>query len=133
MTNACSPVPKTWVKSTGYLDSSQLASSADGLKLVAVRWEGGVITSTDGGVTWTDRTAAAGTRRWTSAASSADGTKLVATERWGGIYGSNDSGVTWSIRASTTREWIGSAMSSDGSTIFVTVGGDSSSNWGIWR
>jgi photosystem II stability/assembly factor-like uncharacterized protein len=68
-----------------------VASSADGAKLVACELWGYLYTSTDSGATWTARD---GDRYWQCVASSADGTKLVAcTDR--DVYTSTDSGVTW--------------------------------------
>jgi photosystem II stability/assembly factor-like uncharacterized protein len=53
---------------------SDMASSADGTKLVVVQIHGGIHTSVDSGVTWKQRKDG----DWTGVASSADGTKLVA-------------------------------------------------------
>ena len=60
-----------------------VASSADGTRLVATAHAGRIHTSTDSGLTWTSRDA---DRTWTSVSSSADGTRLVAVELDGQIY-----------------------------------------------
>ncbi len=60
----------------GWSGWKAVASSADGTRLAAVNG-GYVYTSTDGGATWTERTAA-GSRQWETVALSADGTKLCA-------------------------------------------------------
>jgi hypothetical protein len=69
--------------------SPQIASSADGTKLVVVDSygypSGGLIyTSTNGGTTW--MVANAGSNFWNAVASSADGSKLVASAGDNGVY-----------------------------------------------
>lgn len=87
----------TWTPrpSAGFRTWFALASSADGLKLVAAEGHGKIFTSTDAGSTWTQR-AAGGTddRLWGSLASSANGQRLVAGALHGPIYTSADGGVT---------------------------------------
>jgi hypothetical protein len=61
---------------------SSVASSADGVKLVATC--GSIYTSTDAGATWTSNGAPA--MNWSSVASSVDGGKLVAVANGGGIW-----------------------------------------------
>jgi prepilin-type N-terminal cleavage/methylation domain-containing protein len=103
-----------------------VASSADGMKLVAGDDVGLLQTSTDGGVTWTQRFAENTYEDWVSLASSADGTKLVAVDNaYGYIYTSTDSGVTWIKRILNPKGWWHVASSSDG-THFVAAGGDGS-------
>ena len=99
-----------------------IASSADGLKLVAADYlgpasaGGQIYTSTDGGASWTPR---GNSHFWFAVASSTDGTKLVAVDsvgtnsNGGQIYTSTDSGVTWTARE-TNRFWGGVASSADG-------------------
>jgi photosystem II stability/assembly factor-like uncharacterized protein len=83
---------------------------ADGSKLVAISSGQPIYTSTDSGVTWTQRDIA---RLWLAVASSADGSKLVAVGN-SSIYTSTDSGVTWTPQASAgTRTWGGLASSAD--------------------
>lgn len=95
------------------------ASSADGSKLVAVSYSpdigiGQIYTSTDFGVTWTQRDES--NRRWFSVASSADGSKLVAGTTSGQIYTSTDSGVSWTPRENS-RQWVAVASSADGNKL----------------
>ena len=52
-----------------------MASSADGIRLVALEYNGLIYTSADAGVTWTSHDSA---RFWTAVASSADGSTVVA-------------------------------------------------------
>ena len=99
-----------------------VASSADGLKLVAADYlgpasaGGQLYTSTDGGASWTPR---GNNHFWFAVASSADGVKLVAVDSvgtnftGGQIYTSTDSGVTWVARESN-RFWGAVASSTDG-------------------
>ena len=99
-----------------------VASSADGLKLVAADYlgpasaGGQIYTSTDGGAAWAPR---GNNHFWFAVASSADGVKLVAVDSvgtnftGGQIYTSSDSGVTWVARENN-RFWGGVASSTDG-------------------
>ena len=71
----------TWVQrlSAGQKNWGAVASSANGLNLIAAEIGGGYLyTSSDAGVTWTQRTSA-GSRSWISVSSSADGSMLAAT------------------------------------------------------
>ena len=113
-----------------------MASSDDGLKLVASPSDGYIYTSTDGGVNWTEQTGS-GSRSWSNVASSSDGTKLVATVYNGYIYTSTDSGVTWTERtAPGSRQWVGINCTPDGTKWAATARGaliytssDSGATW----
>lgn len=94
-----------------------IASSADGVKLVAVVNAGQIYTSTDSGVNWTARDSS---RNWNAVASSSDGVKLVAVVGNGQIYTSTDSGANWTARDSS-RNWQSVASSSDGTKLAATV------------
>jgi hypothetical protein len=111
----------TWATSTsaGTGNWQRVTISADGTKLVANQYGGGVFTSTDGGTTWTKTSAIAYQHFWSSIASSADGTKLAAVENYGGdIYTSTDSGATWTDRAAAgSRNWTSITSSSDGTKL----------------
>jgi photosystem II stability/assembly factor-like uncharacterized protein len=88
-------------------DWRSMACSSDGLRLAAVvtvdYFYGGdpdagnlLITSTDGGISWT-RQHGAGAHSWTSIASSADGLRLALSATSNNfIHTSVDGGVTWS-------------------------------------
>ncbi len=89
---------------------TNLASSADGMKLVAGAYGGQLYTSTDAGMTWTARESV---RQWYAVASSADGMQLVAGTTEGHLYTSTDAGVTWTARESA-RQWTSIASSADG-------------------
>jgi hypothetical protein len=127
----------TWMQRTGAGAHSwgPISSSADGTKLAAGvynnsvtagSWDGiagYLYTSTDGGVTWTQRPAA-GQRKWTGIASSADGTKLAAvasedsSENPVYVETSSDGGETWTDQtASGQRDWASIASSADGTKL----------------
>ena len=99
---------KTW---------SSVASSADGVKLVAVASGEKVHVSTNSGANWS---AVASTNDWESVASSADGTKLAAVAYNGLIYTTTDSGTNWTARGSVNRYWTSIASSADGSKLAAT-------------
>ncbi|TAL14560.1 exo-alpha-sialidase [Patescibacteria group bacterium] len=98
-----------------------VASSSNGLKLVAGDDCGKVVTSTNSGSTWVTQIAECptGTANWKGFTSSSDGTKLVGVSGNSGgyIYTSTDSGVTWTQRASTSNGWAYVAGSSDGTKL----------------
>jgi len=104
---------------TGF-DWADTAMSSAGTRIAAI---GGasVFTSSDGGATWVQRTAA-GSRAWRSIASSADGTKLFAAVNGGYVYASADGGATWVERTgSGSRSWNSICCSDDGTRIAATV------------
>jgi hypothetical protein len=107
-----------------------VASSADGLRLLAGDYGGQLYTSSDGGVNWTARES---NRYWSAVASSADGQRLVAAESGGQIYISSDAGVTWTAYESA-RNWCSIASSADGTRLVAAASGDriyTSSNGGM--
>jgi ligand-binding sensor protein len=94
-----------------------VASSADGMHLVAAVYGGQIYTSADGGVTWAARE---GNRNWGTVASSADGVHLVAAVYGGQIYTSADAGLSWAVREQY-RFWISVASSADGMRLVAVV------------
>jgi photosystem II stability/assembly factor-like uncharacterized protein len=122
--------------SAGVKDWQSIATSANGLKLVAVVYGGLIYTSTDGGVTWTERAASLGNKNWQCVASSADGVKLVAAANGDYIYTSSDSGVSWTQQLdSSTAQWSDISSSADGTLLAavaensVYVSNNSGVNW----
>ena len=112
----------TWTDQSG-AGSRQwfsVASSSDGVKLVAVVNVGDIWTSTDSGATWTDRTGP-GAQPWRSVASSSNGVKLVAAGSGfstGDIWTSTDSGATWTDQTGAgSRQWYAVASSANGSKL----------------
>jgi hypothetical protein len=91
-----------------------VASSADGLKLVAAAVVSGIhriFTSSNGGNTWV--TNQAPISRVSFIASSADGAEMAAVEQ-DRIWSSTNSGATWTSN-NMTGFWLGVASSADGS------------------
>ncbi|HEX4341774.1 MAG TPA: sialidase family protein, partial [Verrucomicrobiae bacterium] len=116
----------TWLLRNAPANNSweNVASSADGTKLVAVAVNGGsgIYTSTNSGASWTKQPNAP-TTAMLRVASSADGGRLVTTA-WNAsqIYNSTDSGVTWTTNL-LTKFWYAVASSADGCRL-VANGGD---------
>jgi hypothetical protein len=112
----------TWVPQTNSTRKpwSSIASSADGVKLVASAANGyfginsgygGIFTSADSGVTWT-QTSLSTNVSWDSVVSSADGAKLMAFGN--GVFISTNSGETWA-QANVLGSRL--AMSADGNQL----------------
>jgi len=100
-----------------------LASSANGINVVAAASGGQIYTSTDAGANWTAQ-AGAPTANWGGLASSADGTNLAAIVNGGKIYVSTDAGLTWAARENN-RAWSSIASSANGLVLAACVdGGD---------
>jgi hypothetical protein len=102
-----------------------VVSSADGTKLLAAAaYTGGnkpgpILTSTNGGLTWTP---GALTGFWASAASSADGRRLALGGAQGsGTYISTDSGTTWMTNDVPQGALVGLASSADGGKLVGVV------------
>jgi photosystem II stability/assembly factor-like uncharacterized protein len=109
-----------------------MASSADGTRLAAVDWNGGIWSSTNSGVTW-QKTSAPNTN-WNHIASSADGTRLGAVNYGGGIWTSTDGAVTWTPTSAPTNLWNSIVSSADGLRLVASVNGGgifSSTNGGV--
>jgi hypothetical protein len=122
------PTRITWTKREsapqGYWQS--LSSSADGKKLLAVRWGGDIYSSADGGATWIDHTDQ-GANRWISASVSGDGAKfMVVTDHSSSLFVvSSNSGATWSSETVSGASYLSrAALSMDGSKIAVVSSGD---------
>ena len=111
----------TWTRRTIPGDSfHEVTSSADGMRLAVVAYNGGIYTSADAGATWTRRLTAP-RLLWTSIASSADGMRLVAVS-WGqGTYTSSDGGATWAERTAAGRQYALSVTSSADGSRFAYV------------
>jgi len=96
-----------------------IASSADGSKLVAGQWPGGIYVSTNSGATWATTTAT--NEYWSCVASSADGFKLLAGAANdigpGGLFTSTNSGATWASNSLPSMYWGSVASSADGNTL----------------
>jgi len=101
-----------------------IASSADGTKLVAAIYGGGIYTSTNSGTTWKLTSAPSDSgpdSAWESVASSADGSKLVAVAFYHNpIYLSTNAGANWSTNG-PSEDWQSVACSSDGNNIVAVA------------
>jgi len=101
-----------------------IACSADGAKLVAASWGGGIYTSSDSGQTWASNNIAP--QNYWCVASSADGTKLAATvsgSPGASIWASKNSGTNWYRTGAATGGWqnyMGIASSADGTKLAAT-------------
>ncbi len=143
-------VAETWVDRTAGAAASGLrwvdvASDSTGEYLVAIAAPtysgnstlgGDIWTSTDYGVTWSNRTGgtAASGQPWGFVASDASGAHLVAVQDAdvpGDIWTSSDSGATWINRTAGTEAsgqlWNGIASDSTGANLAATTFGQ-----GIW-
>jgi hypothetical protein len=119
----------TWLLGSPSASWVGLASSADGLKMVATTTgSGGIYTSTDAGQTWNTSST---TYSPLAVASSSDGSKLVGVIPGSGIIYSVDSGVSWRVSDAPSRNWNAVAASADGSRM-VAVVNDNSINGRIY-
>lgn len=130
-----------WAQSTApVLQWSGLASSSDGLKMVAAANTAAknLFLSIDGGQTW----AAAGgslSAQWQVVASSADGAKLVAARNNNAVYTSTNSGSSWNVQVGApSANWSSLASSADGVRLVGAVNGgriyvspDSGVTWNV--
>lgn len=108
-----------------------IACSADGIRVAgasAIRRgsPSGIITSPDGGTTWTSNTTP-GTDAWLAIGSSADGNKLVAVDLTAAtIYTSSDGGNSWTLHSPPVQEFTALASSADGTKLVATSQGNGS-------
>ena len=130
---------------TGYINLMDIASSADGTKLVTSHYAIGEIwMSSDSGVTWTAKnklnTGMANIQSWRGASMSDDGTKVMVVVKNGNIWSSSNSGEgLWTENTTSpgaTKDWRASAMSADGTkraaTVYngnIWISSDSGSTW----
>jgi len=122
---ANSVLAQTWVQTGAPVNEWQsVASSADGVKLVAVTsYTNAIYTSTNSGTYWTSNNALR--KEWWSVASSGDGTKLIAAASYdlGGLYTSTNSGATWASNNIPPNAWVSVASSADGAKLIAVAGG----------
>ena len=119
-----------------------VASSADGSKLVAVAYGGGIYTSTNSGTTWLSNNVPV--KNWYSVASSADGAKLAAVTSGGAaeMWNSSDSGKTWNLTSAprgSLQNYMSITSSADGTklaaagaslpTRYIYTSADSGATW----
>jgi uncharacterized protein YjbI with pentapeptide repeats len=146
-----------WVAQNAGIDNGgnlywqKVASSSNGVNLVAVADNDYIYTSADAGGSWMARSNGlpnGGVASWISVASSADGTTILAGTIGDYLYISTNSGSTWtqstngivSQGGSGWEYWIGVAVSADGSKLvavdsqfsnggYIYVSHDSGATW----
>lgn len=126
------PSYPAWVPTTApVLDWTSVACSADGMKIIAVSYNGFIYTSTNFGITWISNSVPGLT--WESVTCSSDGTKMAAAAvtigggPTGALYSSVDSGATWQLYTNGPTTILGSA---DGNT-WIASGLGYSTNHGV--
>lgn len=109
---------QTWSRVSA-VSASSISISADGSKIMAAVYGGGIYVSTNFGVSWTLTTAPS--TNWTAIASSFDGNKIIATSYTGGIYISTNAGITWTNSETNApgQYRILAVSSSDGNKLAV--------------
>jgi len=119
--NLLNTVGVNWISNGGIFTWKAIASSADGSRLAAVVNSGGLYTSVNYGLTWSQQVNA-GSRAWSSVAMSADGLKIVASVNSGFLYTSTDGGTNWTARfTNANRAWTGVASSWDGTRLVAVA------------
>jgi hypothetical protein len=104
---------------------SAITCTPDGMKLLVGDHLGTIYISSDFGTNWVSRVATNAAVTFTSLACSSDGSKILAGAN-PGAYTSDDGGATW-IQRKSSGIWYGSAMSYDGTRLYLAMGGG-----GIW-
>jgi hypothetical protein len=124
--------PLVWIPREQDRSWNSVASSGDGIHLIAAGLGTSLMVSHDAGATWHERDT---NRDWSSVASSADGTHLIACENGGNVYASIDSGETWNPKTFFAN-WSAVASSADGTRLVASIGGgqiytstDSGTTW----
>lgn len=112
--------------------------SDDGGRMCAAVYGGYIYTSSDYGMTWTNR---ASSRNWQGLDCSGDGAVILAGVNGGYLYISYDGGGTWTARMTdASRVWPNTAVSHDGQRMagvvwgetsggYIYTSSDSGSNW----
>jgi hypothetical protein len=117
---------------------TDIATSSDGKKVVAVARGGNISISSNSGSTWVVNTAA-GTKLWSGVAMTPNGSTIAATadNAGGGLWISTNGGVSWTSQAFLVGKALTSVtMTSDGVKIAAVEGSghvytstDSGANW----
>ena len=107
---------QTWTATNIFNNWTSLAMTADGGKIAADSFLGGIYTSTDGGTNWLE-VAAPDPLHWSVLAAATNGGNLVAAFYGGGLYTSADWGLHWLSSAAQTDDWNCLAASWDGTQL----------------
>lgn len=99
-----------------------MASSADGVRLIAAAYDRGIYTSTDAGTSWVSNNLNFAFGLWLAVSSSADGSQLFAVRYANNlVYHSTNFGAGWFTTTSQLADLGCVATSADGATV---VAGD---------
>jgi hypothetical protein len=115
---------QTWTQTSAPIRAwTSVASSADGIKLIAVAGSTPIYTSTNSGGTWASNSTPS--LAWNSVASSADGTKLitVVSSDHPAVLVSTNSGISWLTNSVTGMPGATVTTSMDGSKLFLLTDG----------
>ncbi|HWW03146.1 MAG TPA: sialidase family protein [Candidatus Acidoferrum sp.] len=111
---------QTWtLTSAPSTNWSAVASSADGAKLIAAVYGGGIYISTNSGTTWAPTPSPV--TNWTLAACSGDGAVLLAAVQ-GRVFLSGNGGGAWADIGAPEYTWLTLASSADGRTLLAGSG-----------
>lgn len=114
-------VGATWIARDNARGWTGIASTTNGMNLVALDQTKLIYLSTNGGVTWAPPPVSP-QKAWSVAASSADGQRLVAGTVNDYLFVSSDFGQGWSQRATAgQRNWSGVATSLNGSNMVAVA------------
>jgi hypothetical protein len=113
----------TWTPRAASARWSSVASSADGVRLIAGTITSGHLQySRDGGVTWASSTSAVDpVKTWAALGSSADGLRLLAAASGNVLYLSKDGADTWNPVGPSARNWKSVAVAGDGTNMVAVV------------
>jgi photosystem II stability/assembly factor-like uncharacterized protein len=105
------------------LQWGSIACSANGSRLAATVFAGGIYVSTNSGSTWTLSGAPNTNSYWAKIVSSADGLKLAASDYYlGYVYTSADGGTTWTSNFVSDQGLNSLASSADGTRLAAASG-----------
>jgi photosystem II stability/assembly factor-like uncharacterized protein len=114
---------QSWTQTTNFeAGSVSIAASADGNKLVALPYLGGVYISTNAGTTWIQVSNGPQFGLFAPIVSSADGSKLAAGRTYeGAIFISTNAGSTWTSNfVAGSSGWFCIASSAEGDKLLAT-------------
>ena len=106
-------IAQSWAATNIYNNWTSVTVSADGSKIAADSFLGGIYTSTDGGTNWMEDVSP-DQAHWSVLASSTNGGALVSAFFDGGIYTSTNWGLGWAPSSAPVDNWNCLASSWDG-------------------
>jgi hypothetical protein len=120
------PAPTfTWMilSNTGPFGWSHVASSADGVTIIAAASSGAVIASHDRGTNFVSSSPAIPNAAWSGVACSTNGSRIIACPSTGFLYCSTNGGTNWTARGPNRTNWFGVASSADGARMVAVHNG----------